>query len=441
MTQFSTRLIRIVVPAMLATTIVMAQSQQQGQPAQNRTQTPTFRARTDYISTDVTVKDRKGMFVPGLTEKDFQVFEDGVLQNIVMFTQFIGGRALPTFVGTAPVPQMDGIILPAPAARPDTTGRIFIIFIDDMHLQASDSPLVKQSLRLIRDEILKENDLIGIVSTGFSSIEQDLVYDPSHKRFDQAVEKVMGSAETPREIIDLPMTTGGIQKLRYNANVAFKTAYGILEAAAKRTDRRKAFLYVSSGYHFNPYKDSRYEKAKELLGIPSSRANENPDQNSNGSDIDSRRLPGENPFDKPGSEFSEMDLISEIAYLTAEARRANVVFYTIDPRGLLAGPNLADRLTHEEWRDFVVTTVSSLHILADNTGGFCICERNDIRPDLRKIDNEMSDYYVIGYNTNNPDPMKLRRRIEIKANKPDLTLVYRTEYTLPKTQKVPAPKK
>ena len=46
-----------------------------------------------------------------------------------------------------------------------------------------------------------------------------------------------------------------------------------------------------------------------------------------------------------------------------------------------------------------------------------------------------SDYYIIGYNTNNPDPMKLRRRIEIKTNRKDVKLVYKTEYTLPKTQR------
>jgi hypothetical protein len=111
------------------------------------------------------------------------------------------------------------------------------------------------------------------------------------------------------------------------------------------------------------------------------------------------------------------------------------VFYTIDPRGLQAGPNIADRLTIDEWNDYRITTVSSLKILGDNTGGFCLCEQNDLRPGLRRIDAEMSDYYVIGYQTNNPDPMKLRRRIEIKVSRPGLTLVYPNEYTLPKTQR------
>jgi hypothetical protein len=54
---------------------------------------------------------------------------------------------------------------------------------------------------------------------------------------------------------------------------------------------------------------------------------------------------------------------------------------------------------------------------------------------LRRIDDEMGDYYVIGYSTNNPDPKKLRRRIEITVNRKDVSLVYKSEYTLPQTER------
>jgi VWFA-related protein len=445
------KLCRVALP-LLATTVVLAQSQPQSQTAkppqgpampatqsqpQTQTQKPTFTARTDYVSTELRVTDKNGMFVPDLRQQDFTVLEDGVEQRITNFTVSIGGRVLPTFVGTPASTPIPGLIVPTLKPPTDTTGRIFIVFIDDMHLQPADSILARKVLEQLRDTVLKENDLVGIVSTGFSSIAQDLVYDPQHKRLNEAIKKVMGSADTPREIIDMPQTTGGVQKLRYNANVAFKTASEILSAAAQRKDRRKAFLYVSSGYSFNPFKDSRYEKAKELYSMPTGVGSDSTnggttDPNQSG---DMPRLPGENPFEKAGSEFSEMDLISEIAYLVNEARRANVVFYTMDPRGLQAGPNISDRLGMDEWHEWVTVTESSLRILGDNTGGFCICGTNDFITPMRRIDAEMSDYYVIGYYTNNPDPMKLERKITIKVSRPDLRLIYQPGYTLPKTQK------
>jgi hypothetical protein len=58
---------------------------------------------------------------------------------------------------------------------------------------------------------------------------------------------------------------------------------------------------------------------------------------------------------------------------------------------------------------------------------------------LKRIDAETSDYYVLGYYSSNPDPTQRRRRVEVKVNRPNLELRYRTEYTL-KPTKAPASK-
>ena len=73
--------------------------------------------------------------------------------------------------------------------------------------------------------------------------------------------------------------------------------------------------------------------------------------------------------------------------------------------------------------------------LGENTGGFCICNTNDFVSGIEKINNETSDYYMLGYNSTNPDPFKFIRRVEIKAKKPGLTLDYRREYTLPRPKR------
>ncbi len=125
------------------------------------------------------------------------------------------------------------------------------------------------------------------------------------------------------------------------------------------------------------------------------------------------------------------------------ARRANVTFYTIDPRGLNAGPDIMyqDKLSFGEWRDFIQTTTSSLMVLAEETGGFCICNNNDFKAGLRKIDNETSDYYILGYGSTNPDPLKRRRTIKIEVSRPGLEMFYRPTYDLPPPRKDSAPKK
>jgi hypothetical protein len=37
---------------------------------------------------------------------------------------------------------------------------------------------------------------------------------------------------------------------------------------------------------------------------------------------------------------------------------------------------------------------------------------------------------MLGYYSNNPDPTRRRRRIEIKVTRPGMNLFYKTEYTL-----------
>jgi hypothetical protein len=49
-------------------------------------QTPTFRARTDFVQLDVSVLDREGQPVRGLAVADFTVMKDGRAQPVVAFT-------------------------------------------------------------------------------------------------------------------------------------------------------------------------------------------------------------------------------------------------------------------------------------------------------------------------------------------------------------------
>ena len=51
--------------------------------------------------------------------------------------------------------------------------------------------------------------------------------------------------------------------LRHDAHVAFKTAYEMLLQLGQINDRRKSFIYVSSGYTFDPFRDGRYARIQQ----------------------------------------------------------------------------------------------------------------------------------------------------------------------------------
>jgi len=427
-------------PAMLlivtATAVLSAQqAPPQKTPVPKTSDQKTFRLATDVVSSDVIVRDETNRFIPDLTIKDFEVYEDGVLQKITTFAAIIGGRATTEVLPLDDAPR-EGLVMPRPTRVVDTPGRIFIIFIDDLHLQPLDTPLVIQALKQIRDTLLHDNDLVGLVSSGYSSISFDVSPDPKHLRFNQAIGKVQGAGMTYNEIINTAQTIEGPSGLRANAFTAFKVAYEILDQCEKVSNRRKAFIYVSGGYDFNPFTNSRYQALMdafvsqpipvEEMGAASQR-----DPISSLGDAAANNVAFRNPFEIGHQEFSEADLASALGELVRRARRANTTFYPVDPRGLIAAAPAGTPLSDQEWFQFVNTSLSSLDVIANETGGKCICRTNDIRKGLQAVDNEMSDYYMVGWESNNPDPLKVRRRVEIKVTRPGAQKpIYKDWYTI-----------
>ena len=83
-----------------------------------------------------------------------------------------------------------------------------------------------------------------------------------------------------------------------------------------------------------------------------------------------------------------------------------------------------------EWQNHVTSTQNSLRTLAELTGGIAVVNQNDFEKALKRIDAETSDYYIVGYYSNNPDPLKKRRRIEVKVTRSGMNVFHKTFYTL-----------
>jgi VWFA-related protein len=383
---------------------------------------PVIRSGVDLVITNVVVHDERGQFVSNLGKDDFEVFEDGVKQDLVMFVLTHGGRVF-TNVG-APAPgTREGLLLPPARPPGDSSGRVFLIFIDDLHMNPRETPRVRDLLKKVSTDLIHEGDLFGIVSTGTSSIAIDMTYD--RKRLDEAIGKVMGGGLAPSEIIGTPDGSQGPPEVRHRVHVAFSTAYEILQKLEQIHDRRKAFIYISEGYDFDPFARSRAKAAADRFSSVT------------GSARDAAQVPDTNPFSKGGNEFAAADLAAELSELTREANRANTTLFTIDPRGLSAGPDLDQTtLDSTDWQDHLRETQSSLRVLAELTGGVPAINSNDYLQALKRIDNLTSDYYLVGYASSNPDPLKKQRAIEIrvkstpKRRADKFQLSYKTSYTL-----------
>ena len=56
--------------------------------------------------------------------------------------------------------------------------------------------------------------------------------------------------------------------------------------------------------------------------------------------------------------------------------------------------------------------------------------QNDFDKALKTIDAQTSDYYVLGYYSSNPDPLRRTRKIEVKTSRDGVTVWSRTSYSL-----------
>ena len=397
-----------------------AQAQPAAQPAVPSQQT-TFRSTAELVTTDVIVRDSKSdQFIADLKPTDFEVFEDEVKQDLASMVLIHGGRAYNS-LAPPPAPVQEGIILPVSRPTNDAAGRVFLLFVDDLHMDFQNTPRIRDIFRKMLKNLIHDGDMWGMVSTGTSSISIDLTYDRA--LLDDAINRISGNGLKPSEIIKGQEGANGPVELRYRAHVAFTTANQLMQNLEKLHNRRKAVIWVSSGYDFNPFSKSRL---KEQLG-PCDSGGDGSGGGSNCVGQNGRVDPNLVP---QGSQFADSELVGDMAEVTRAANRANATLYTVDPRGLVAGSDIGENLDPVEWETFVSRTVDSLRTIADLTGGFAVVNQNDFDKALKRIDAETSDYYVLGFYSSNPDPLRKTRRIQVVAKRDGVQLWSRTSYSL-----------
>ena len=391
-------------------------------------QSATFRAGVTLVRTDVIVRDEHGMFVSDLTPDDFRIEEDGVPQEVASLVLVHGGRVFNQL--TIPATVREGIILPTRRVANDAAGRIIIFFVDALHLQPEITPKVRHFIKEVADVLVHEGDLVGLISNGSASTAVDLTYNRA--QLYSAVDHIIGSGLGPRDLI-MTMQGGrdGPAELRWLAHRAFWTVNRLIENLESIVDRRKVLIYVSTGYDLNPFALQRLHRDN----APDRALRERP------IDLIASRDEGFDPdlldpigrIERQGAVFADGELIGELNELTQAANRANTTFYTMDPRGLISSPDIDYDVPVDAWREYMSTTRSSLRSLAELTGGISIVNTNNLDALLRQIDAETSDYYVVGFYTNNADPTNRTRQLAVRVNRDGVAVQSRTSYTFSRT--------
>ena len=142
-------------------------------------------------------------------------------------------------------------------------------------------------------------------------------------------------------------------------------------------NRRKAFIYVSNGYDLDPAKTRAKNEAERYGNCARQRRQQRRQQ---------RTTPSINDptLRNSSNQFAFADLVSDLAELTRAANRANTTIYTIDPRGLVGGPDLDEKI--DMMATWTTSAARRTACACSRTGGLAVVNQNDFTKALKRID-------------------------------------------------------
>jgi VWFA-related protein len=119
------------------------------------------------------------------------------------------------------------------------------------------------------------------------------------------------------------------------------------------------------------------------------------------------------------------------------AARANVNFYTIDPRMLdgagtdfmqMSGPGMPKGATQDAIREELQQSQDSLRVLAEETGGFASLNTNRFASAFDRIVQRNSQYYVLAYVAPQHQQDGRFHSIDVRVKRPGVTITARRGY-------------
>lgn len=394
---------------------------------------PKFRVESNFVRVD-TYPLRDGKPVFDLTAADFEVFEDGVAQKIETFEHVIVRPAGPQTERVEPGSQRESL---QAAANP--RNRVFVIFLDTPHVAVESAHAINEPLIRLIDRILGPDDLVAVMTPSMAAsqivlgrktqvIEDSLRTNwPWGRRFtflkderEYAYEACYGiNSATTKE-----MTA------RKRERATLEAIEDLVRYLRSIREERKAILTVTEGWLLYGENPSLLEKGApptvdpvgvDLHGKLTTKDPRNvAEGNLTMSECDSDRL-----------RLATMDNKQYFLDLLDDANFANVSFYPIDPRGMPAfdnpiGPDRPPPIHIDQ--AMLKQRIEIMRTMAENTDGLAVVNSNDLDRGMKRISDDLTSYYLLGYYSTNSKLDGRFRSLKVKVKKPGIDVRARRGY-------------
>ena len=347
------------------------------------------------VNVKVSVTDKKGPIL-GLTKDDFEVFQNGKLQELTNFAFY-------SEPGNAPAPVPTAAAAPAPAAGPAPTPApapdalaqpepLFItLYIDNENVMPLNRNRVLNRVTEFVHQYVKIPDQAMLVAYQRSlKVLQPFTSDPNEivdalrkvKLYTGGRVSMISSRKEIEEAItdetktnnDMERLYGMIRGFAQEQQTNLKFTVGSLKEIITMMSGlpgRKVLIYVSDGLPMNPGLELYYEL--------------------------------QSSYNDPGVLARSQDYESSTLFrgLVTTAASAGVTIHTIDCRGLDSelGMEAENRMARSTMGASIAMSnyQDSLVYMAEQTGGLAIINTNDVTAGLEKIGRDMTTFYSLGY--------------------------------------------
>ncbi len=411
-------------------------------PAQPARPQGTIQAEATAILVDVVVRDKRGQPVTDLTAADFEIYEDGVLQEIGALTLYSPGKAVRQ-------PVREAAAEPAVGAAPavEATPEAVVALVFDRLSPEGRSLAHKAALGYV-GQLGQHSTLIGVFGIDLSLITYQ-TYTRDTARLQKAIADVgvrstatfESQAGRAREAGQRSGAgTGAQAALEAGGQGAAQAAQGGAGAAVADALIQDMQRRTLETFEVLERDQQGVSTSNALLAVV------------NGL----RGLPGR----KSVIFFSEgvaipANVAARFRSVIDTANRANVSVYAMDAAGLRTESTnkeatdsinaSADRmLARNPTTDVVGAAMtaalernedmlrhdphSGLGQLADQTGGILIRNTNDLTGGFKRIDQDMRNYYMLSYVPKNDTFDGKFRTIAVKVKRPGVDVAARKGY-------------
>jgi VWFA-related protein len=354
-------------------------------------QMATFSTTANVVTVNVTVTSRDGKSIGNLTGSDFLVYEDGKLQTLQSCElQKLDTKPLEPILPAerrcrpakrpSPLPPRRRPSAPAKADLRDH--RLIVMLFDISTMQPQEQVRsVDAAIKFLGTQ-MTTSDLVSIMTFG---TELKTVLDFTADR-DQLISTLHAFHVGESSELSTMADTGADTQDISGSFVADETEFNIFNS-----DRKLAALEDAAR------RLAHYPEKKALVYISS------------------------------GIEKTGVENQSQLQATVNAAMRANVAFYPIDARGLMATPpggdasqaasvgsNLYTGSAQQSLMDNFHNTQETLDTLAADTGGKALLDSNDLTLGMTQVQKDMSSYYMLSYASTNPAEDGKYRRIQVK---------------------------